>query len=523
MPEGKRFFAALFFASCQSKILAKFYNIPIEPVCVKLIFQVWQRHLLVNQIMNQNLAPLLESMLDYLHDDRAPFYMPGHKRGRGIDPEFAELMGDNLFRLDLPELPGLDDAVATAQELAADAYGADRTWFLVNGSTSGIQAMLLATCAPGDKILLGRNCHKAAIASLILCGAEPVYLETAYDAEFDLDLGITTATLKAALILHPDAKVVMVVSPNYFGVCGEIAELVAIAHAHNIPLLVDAAHGAHLHFHPDLPTSAVAAGADLVVQSTHKVNAGLTQSSMLHLRGGLVSADRVSQSLQLVQSSSPNLLLLTSLDVARRQMALHGKELLSQTLELADLARSKINALPNLTALDRDRLPTLDLTRLTVMVDRMGMTGFDADAILYEQLGVMAEMPTLRQLVFILTFGNTTADLERLTTAFTKLATASDRSLTHSNLTNLGRPPQLTQQLSPRTAFFTKSDRITFKSSVGRVSAELICPYPPGIPVICPGEVISSEAIDYLLAIKTAGGTLNGAADRTLETIRVVI
>ncbi len=473
--------------------------------------------------MNQNLAPLLEFMRNYLHDDRAPFYMPGHKRGQGIDPEFAALMGENLFRLDLPELPGVEEAIATAQELAADAYGADRTWFLVNGSTCGIEAMLLATCAPGDKVLLGRNCHKAAIAALILCGAEPVYLETAYDAEFDLDLGITTATLKAALRLHPDTKAVMVVSPNYFGVCGEIAELVAIAHAHNIPLLVDEAHGAHLHFHPDLPMSSVAAGADLVVQSTHKVNAGLTQTSMLHLCSRLVSPDRVSQSLQLVQSTSPNLLLLTSLDVARRQMAIHGKQLLSQTLALAEVARSHINALSNLIALDRNRLPNLDLTRLTVMVDRLGMTGFDADAILYEQLGVMAEMPTLRQLVFILTFGNTTADLERLTNAFTKLATANERSLKHYPLAHLGQPPQLTQQLSPRSAFFAKSDRITFKSSVGRVSAELICPYPPGIPVICPGEIVSLEAIEYILAIKTAGGTLNGSSDPTLETIRVVI
>ncbi|NKB18639.1 MAG: aminotransferase class V-fold PLP-dependent enzyme [Pseudanabaena sp. CRU_2_10] len=431
--------------------------------------------------------------------------------------------GDRLFRLDLPELPGVEEAIATSQELAADAYGADRTWFLVNGSTCGIQAMLLATCSPGDKILLGRNCHKARSRRLILCGAEPVYLETEYDPEFDLDLGITSATLNAALDWHPDAKAVMIVSPNYFGVCGEIAELVAIAHVRNIPLLVDAAHGAHLHFHPDLPMSAVAAGADLVVQSTHKVNAGLTQASMLHLGGDLVSPDRVSRSLQLVQSTSPNLLLLTSLDVARRQMAIHGKKLLSQTLALAEVARSHINALSNFIALDRDGLPNLDLTRLTVMVDRLGMTGFDADAILYEQLGVMAEMPTLRQLVFILTFGNTEADLERLTTAFSKLATANERSLKHYPLAHLGRSPQLIQQLSPRDAFFAKSDRIAFKSSVGRVSTELICPYPPGIPVICPGEKISLEAIEYILAIKTAGGTLNGSSDPTLETIRVVI
>jgi arginine/lysine/ornithine decarboxylase len=472
-------------------------------------------------VINQELAPLLVTVRDYLDDDRAPFYMPGHKRGQGIDPEFAALMGNNLFRLDLPELPGVEEAIAAAQTLAAQAYGADRTWFLVNGSTGGIEAMLLATCRPGDTVLLGRNCHKAAIAALILSGALPVYLETAYDPEFDLDLGVTPATLQAALVEHPNAKAAIVVSPNYYGVCGEIAELVAIAHAHGIPLLVDAAHGAHLNFHPDLPVSAVAAGADLVVQSTHKVNAGLTQASMLHWRSRLVEPDRVSQALKLVQSTSPNLLLLTSLDVARRQMALHGKELLSQTLALAAWARSQINLMPNLVSFDRDRVSTLDPTRLTVMVDRLGITGFDADTILYERLGVMAEMPTLRQLVFILTFGNTDADIERLIAAFAKLATTNQRNSQPAQI-YLGRSPQLQQKISPRDAFFSKCDRIAFKSAIGRISTELICPYPPGIPVICPGEIITSAAIDFILTIKNAGGVINGSSDPTLATIKVV-
>jgi arginine/lysine/ornithine decarboxylase len=502
--------------------------------------------------MNQETAPLLEAAREYLAVNHAPFYMPGHKRGRGIDSEFVDLMGNNLFRLDLPELPGLPEAIAEAQELAADAYGADRTWFLVNGSTCGIEAMVLATCQSGDKILLGRNCHKAAIAALILSGAIPVYLETAYDATLDLDLGVTPNTLRAALDNHPDAKAAFVVSPNYFGVCGGIEELVAIAHDRGIPLLVDAAHGAHLHFHPALPVSAVAAGADLVVQSTHKVNAGLTQASMLHLRGNLVACERVDRALQLVQSTSPNLLLLISLDVARRQMAVHGKELLTQTLALAEWARSQIQNLPSLTTFDREQIPTLDLTRLTIGVDRLGITGFDADAILSEQLGVMAEMPTLRQLVFILTFGNTERDIERLVTALTKLATNLERaqkgqaqggqaqgaaptSHTRKGLAFVQQPLHQAQELpqmlnpcasqspiSPREAFFAKSDRVEFKLACDRISAELICPYPPGIPVICPGEIITRETIDFVLAIKNAGGTINGGSDPTLASIRVI-
>jgi arginine decarboxylase len=494
--------------------------------------------------MNQEIAPLLEAVRDYLGVDHAPFYMPGHKRGQGIDPEFASVMGGNLFRLDLPELPGLSEAIAEAQELAANAYGANRTWFLVNGSTCGIQAMLLATCQPGDKILLGRNCHKAAIAALILSGAMPVYLETTYDAMLDLDLGVTPATLRSSLEKHPDAKAAFVVSPNYFGVCGEIEELVAITHEYGIPLLVDAAHGAHLHFHPDLPISAVAAGADLVVQSTHKVNAGLTQASMLHLRGDLVSSEQVSQALQLVQSTSPNLLLLTSLDVARRQMAIHGKELLTQTLALAEWARSQIQDLPNLATFDRKQISTLDLTRLTVAVDRIGITGFDADVILSEQLGVMAEMPTLRQLVFILTFGNTKDDIERLVTALTKIAKnpgqawagrGQAQGTAPTNHKGLAFVSQSSHQMSafitnakpqppisPREAFFAKSDRVEFKLACDHISTEIICPYPPGIPVILPGEIITCEAIEFILAIKNAGGVVNGTSDPTLETIRVI-
>ncbi len=449
--------------------------------------------------------------------------MPAHKRGQGIDREFMAIMGENIFRLDLPELPDLEEPIAAAEALAADAYGSDRAWFLTNGSTCGVQAMLLATCQQGDKILIGRNCHKAAIAGLVLNGATPVYLPTDYLPEFDLDLGVSPETLELFLQRHPDAKAVMLVSPNYFGVCGELAKMAAIAHAFNIPLLVDAAHGAHLGFHPDPPISALQAGADLVVQSTHKVAGSLTQSSMLHLQGDRINSSQVDRALQILRSSSPNLLLMISLDVARRQMAINGKELLTYTLGLATSARSQFTPIPDLRTFSQIEVPTLDDTRLTVMTDCIGITGFEADQYLHSQLDVMAEMPTLTQLVFSLSFGNTQADIERLVGGLQKLFKEKGERKKGGLITNYElRITNYLSRLTPREVYFGKCDRVLLNKAIGRISAESLCPYPPGIPLVCMGEEITLEIVEVLQAILRSGGVINGASDDSLKTILVV-
>ena len=477
--------------------------------------------------MNQNSVPLLEAAQRYLDIDHAPFYMPAHKRGQSIDREFMAIMGKNIFRLDLPELPDLEEPIAEAEALSADAYGSDRAWFLTNGSTCGVQAMLLATCQQGDKILIGRNCHKAAIAGLVLNGATPVYLPTDYLSEFDLDLGVSPETLEFFLKKHPDAKAVMLVSPNYFGVCGDLAKMVEIAHDFNVPLLVDAAHGAHLGFHPDLPISAIQAGADLVVQSTHKMAGSLTQSSILHLQGDRIAAEQVDRALQILRSSSPNLLLMISLDVARRQMAVSGKELLTETIRLAQKSRSQLDQIPNLRTFSQIEVPNLDETRLTVMVDRLGVTGFEADIYLHSQLNVMAEMPTLTQLVFSLSLGNTQTDIDRLVQAFQKLGKEKIITQLITNyelrITNYQLPiTNYQSNLTPRQAYFAKCDRILLNNAIGCISAESLCPYPPGIPLVCIGEKITLDVVQMLQAILRSGGIINGASDETLKTILVV-
>lgn len=360
---------------------------------------------------SQQKTPLLDALGASARKVHAPFYAPGHKRGQGAPIPLLELLGASVFGADLPELPDLDNLFAPqgviqeAQELAAAAFGADKTWFLVNGSTVGVIAAILATCGAGEKIILPRNIHQSAIAGLILSGAIPIFINPEYDLTNNLAHSITPTAIAKALQQHPDAKAVMMVYPTYHGVCGDLKAIAQIVHQHNIPLLVDEAHGAHFAFHPDLPESALSIGADLSVQSTHKVLGAMTQASMLHIQGKRVDHQKISKALQLLQSTSPSYLLLASLDAARQQMALHGQQLMTRTLKLAAQARQEISKIPKLSILEPVTTPgffALDQTRLTVRVAELGLSGFEVDQIFDQQLGITAELPSLQHLTFII-------------------------------------------------------------------------------------------------------------------------
>lgn len=482
-------------------------------------------------------TPLVSTLHQLSQKIHAPFYAPGHKRGGGAAQSLIDVLGSAVFRADLPELPELDNLFAPnsviehAQRLAAEQFGADHTWFLVNGSTCGIEAAMLATCAPGDKIVLPRNCHQSAIAGLILTGAVPVFLSPAYDPDWDLALSITPSAVRQALQQHPDAKAVMMVYPTYHGICGDVSAIAQITHEHNIPLIVDEAHGPHFAFHPNLPTPALQAGADIVIQSTHKVLSALTQASMLHLHSHYVDPQRISRALQLVQSTSPSYLLLASLDAARHQMAMQGKALLSHTLTLAHSARDRLSQIPHLRILS---LPSttrlegfveLDYTRLTVDLTNWGMTGFDADEQLHTKLGVTAELPSLRHLTFIISLGNSTTDIEHLVQAFHTLRQSADPSTNRVKPTASSPSTPLVYPLAPitpRAAYFSSTTTVATADAGDRLSAELICPYPPGIPVLMPGEPITPSALHHLQTVVSAGGSLTGCADPTLQSLRVL-
>ncbi|HEY9666361.1 MAG TPA: aminotransferase class I/II-fold pyridoxal phosphate-dependent enzyme [Coleofasciculaceae cyanobacterium] len=494
-------------------------------------------------MLDQTAAPLLEALRTRAQRLHAPFYAPGHKRGRGIPQPLAELLGALVFRADLPELPDLDNLFAPegviqeAQALAAAAFGAEQTWFLVNGSTAGVMAAILATCGTGEKIILPRNIHQSAIAGLVLSGAIPIFVNPDYDPDTDLAYSITPKAVAAALQKYPDAKAVMMVYPTYQGVCGDVSAIAQIVHQHNIPLLVDEAHGPHFAFHPDLPPSALSLGADLTVQSTHKVLGAMTQASMLHIQGNRLNRERLNKALQIVQSTSPSYLLLASLDAARQQIALHGEQLMTQTLQLADIARQRISQISGLSVLEPRKTPgffALDRTRLTVKVSELGLSGFEADEIFLEQLGVIAELPTLQHLTFIISLGNTQTDIEQLVQAFTTLTREKYRS---NSVTSLDQVFQrwksellfihpssfiLQPELSPRDAFFAPTETVQIDQTLDRISAELICPYPPGIPALMPGEIINPAAIEYLQQVLNLGGNITGCSDPTLKTLKVV-
>ncbi len=491
----------------------------------------------MSQSHSQATMPLVEALRHCTERLNAPFYTPGHKCGQSIAAPLKDLLGEQVFRADLPELPELDNLFApesvilAAQELAAAAFGADRTWFLANGSTSGVIAAILATCNPGDSILLPRTVHQSAISGLILSGAVPVFITPDYDPALDIAHCITPEAVKLALTRHPHAKAVLMVSPTYYGACGDVSAIAQIAHEYGIPLIVDEAHGAHFAFHANLPPSALQSGADGAVQSTHKTLSALTQAAMVHVQGDLIDRDRLSKSLALVQSTSPSYLLLASLDAARWQMATQGQALMTHTLHLAAEARSRISQIAPLTALSHHHATTpgfvdFDSTRLTVTVSKLGIDGFAADEILNTQLSVTAEFPSLQHLTFIISLGNTEADIAQLIRGFEKLAkqqrggwsaASGVRSAEFFAPVSYALP-----SLSPRDAFWAATETVAIAQAINRISAELLCPYPPGIPVLIPGEVVTDSAIAHLQTILASGGMISGCADPSLATLKVV-
>ena len=482
-------------------------------------------------MLDQTKTPLLETLKTLANRPDAAFYAPGHKRGNGMNLLLQNLFGSQVFKADLPELPELDNLFApagvieSAQELAAEAFGAEQTRFLVNGSTGGIIASIWATCRSGDKIIVPRNVHQSVISGLIFSGAIPVFLQPEYNPDWDLAYSITPQAVETALKQHSDIKAVLMVYPTYQGICGDIQKIAKITHQYNIPLLVDEAHGPHFHFHSDLPLAALTDGADLVVQSIHKVLGAMTQASMLHIQGDRIDRNRLNQALQMIQSSSPSYLLLASLDAARQQMATQGQELMTQTLNLAKKARILLEKIPGISVLNQpeiqgDSFTALDPTRLSVNVSNLGLTGYQADEILHQQWGVTAELPNLKHLTFIISLGNTEADIEQLVNGFTQLSTLSN-SPTISPQFPL--PPMFSPilEISPRKAFEAANEQRSVDGCVGCISAEMVCPYPPGIPILMPGEQISASAINYLQKVLSVGATITGCSDPSLETLKI--
>lgn len=477
----------------------------------------------------QHKLPLVSLLHTLADQPDAAFYVPGHKRGQRIPESMSELSKKGIFRADLPELPELDNLLAPegvileAQSLAAQAFGAKQTWFLINGSSSGIMAAILATCCAGDNLILPRNIHQSAIAGLILSGANPIFIAPEYDPTLDLIGSITPEALESTLNAYPDTKAVLLLHPTYQGICGNLQKMAEITHRYNIPLLVDEAHGGHFAFHDQLPPSALSCGADLTIQSTHKVLGAMTQASMLHFQGNRIDPQRINQALQWLQTTSPSYLLLASLDAARQQMATQGEKLLTETIALSHQARAALKHIKYIFPIEQPNISSgfydLDITRLTVDVTGLGLTGYQADEILRQQYHVTAELPLLRHLTFIISIGNIQSDINALINAFQSLTPSAHSPILSSPHLPISPSPL---PLTPREATYAPTTSQEIEKSVGLISAEVICPYPPGIPVLMAGERISQEAIAYLQTLKQQGAMITGCSDSTLETIKVI-
>ncbi|MBA2518558.1 MAG: aminotransferase class I/II-fold pyridoxal phosphate-dependent enzyme [Chloroflexia bacterium] len=479
-------------------------------------------------------APLVEGIGRYQEDSIVPFSTPGHKGGQCVDDQFRTLLGAAAFAADIPLGGGVDDthfhgdSLGRAEALAAAVWGAERSFYLVNGSSAGNHAFLLATLRPGDEVIVARDLHKSLLVALILTGARPVYVAPRLHPRLNVGLGVVAADVDAALRDHPAARLVALVSPSYCGVPSDLAAIVEVAHHYDVPVFVDEAWGPHFHLHPDLPPSAMSSGADGAVISTHKVLGSLTQAAILHLQGSRIDHQRVAAAVGMMQTTSPAATILASIDGCRRQMALHGRALLERAIALAHDARARLLALPGIEVLDAARLgiPALDPTKLVIDVHGLGLTGFRAEAELRDRFGVQPEMSDLVGVVCLVTIGDTTASIERLVGAFTTLATER-RTVVDVGAGFLARSSGAAiapgvQALSPRDAFFAPSRVVALRDAVGEVSAELVIPYPPGIPVLAPGDVVSVEKVAYLEAGAAHGMYLSGPADPALKTLRVV-
>lgn len=483
---------------------------------------------------NYKHTPLLNALQKYSMSKPVRLHVPGHGGGPGL-PAAMQRVG--LPAWDVTELAELDDlhnpagVIAAAQRSAAELYGARCTFFLVNGTTVGIQALIAATCSEERVLVLPRNVHRSVLGGLVISGARPVFIEPCIVPGFGFSAGFAPDKLEVALGQNPGAGAVLAVHPCYYGVVGNLAGLDKVCRRHGVPLLVDEAHGTHLRMHPGLPADALSLGADAVVQSVHKTGGALTQASWLHLGTELVDRERVARALRLLQTSSPSYILMASLDAARRQLALKGRALLDELLALAAEAAGKINQIPGLAVLGEEHLDGpgavgYDPTRLVVSVRGLGVSGYAVAQRLADKHGIYVEMADSLNVVAVLSLGTGRADVQALCSALaetSRWAVTEFGSATRysQGLPPVG-PPLPPQLMTPRRAWLAEQKKVALGDARGLVAAEIIAVYPPGIAAIYPGEEITSEVIEYLIKVRAAGIHIQGAADPGLSTIRVV-
>ncbi|APM40423.1 aminotransferase class I/II-fold pyridoxal phosphate-dependent enzyme [Clostridium kluyveri] len=483
--------------------------------------------------LDQSETPLFDALMEYVNRDTIPFHVPGHKKGVGMDKEFKQFIGENPFKIDVTVFKLVDSLhhptgpIKRAQQLAADAYGSDAAFFSIHGTSGAIQSMIMSVVNSGDKLIIPRNVHKSVTAGIILSGAIPVYMQPALDKRVGIAQGVTPETVEDTLKKHPDAKAVLIINPTYYGVATDIKKISDIVHSYDIPLIVDEAHGPHLGFNDNLPMSAIEAGADMCAQSTHKIIGALTQCSLLHVCSERIDINRVHQVLSLLQTTSPSYILMASLDCARRQIALWGKELLDKSIELANYVRYEINNIKGFYCfgeeiVGNEGVTALDPTKITINCRELGITGYDLDMILSNKYHIQMELSDLYNVLAVGSFGDTKEAMDTLLHALKEIST--EYYVKENKKSDFLDIPNIPKQIKiPRDAFNSPKKPLLLKNSIGMISGEFLMAYPPGIPILCPGEEITKEIVDYVQKLKNTGLYVQGTEDPEVEYIKVVV
>ena len=480
-------------------------------------------------LSDQSRAPIFEALERYKSMRIVPFDVPGHKRGKG-NPELTKFLGEKCLTVDVNSMKPLDNlchpvsVIKEAEELAARAFGAQHAFFMVNGTTSAVQSMIMSVCKRGDKIIMPRNVHRSAINALIISGAVPVYVNPSINKQLGIPLGMSVADVKKAIEQNPDAKAVLVNNPTYYGICSDLRTITKLAHQHGMKVLVDEAHGTHFYFGENLPVSAMAAGADMAAVSMHKRGGSLTQSSFLLSNHPDLHQGYIRQIINLTQTTSGSYLLLSSLDLSRRNLALHGKEIFARVKELAQYAREEINKLGGFYAfsselIDGDAIFDFDTTKLSVHTRDIGLAGIEVYDLLRDEYDIQIEFGDIGNILAIISVGDNMFVMERLISAMAEIKRIYQKDKAGMYDHEYINPEVV---MTPQEAFYAAKRAMPIEQSAGQICSEFVMCYPPGIPILAPGERITQEILDYIAYAKEKGCFLTGTEDIHIENINVV-
>ena len=473
-------------------------------------------------------APIYEALMEYKKARVVPFDVPGHKQGRG-NAMLREFLGEQCLSVDVNSMKPLDNlchpvsVIKEAEELAADAFGSKYAFFMVNGTSSAVQAMVMSVCKKGEKIIMPRNVHRSAINALVISGAIPVYINPGVNRKLGIPLGMSVEDIKKAIKENPDAKAVFVNNPTYYGICSNLKEITKIAHENGMYVLVDEAHGTHFYFGENMPVSAIEAGADMAAVSMHKTGGSLTQSSFLLLNCDL-HVGYVRQIINLTQTTSGSYLLMSSLDLARRDLVLHGSEIFTKVTQIAEYARSEINKIGGYYAfskelIDGDTVYDFDITKLSVFTREVGLAGIEVYDLLRDEYGIQIEFGDIGNILAIISVGDRNLAIERLISSLSeikRLHSKDEAGMFDHEYIN----PEVV--LTPQEAFYSSKTSVPMNESDKKICAEFVMCYPPGIPILAPGERITKEILDYIDYAKEKGCFLTGTEDIKIENINIV-